>query len=71
MLKRAWETAKHVQIWILVGVAVAVAIWIIVVVVRSRARKRAAARASTLSAVPGGRAQPPAQPTRLKRTTEA
>lgn len=66
MLQRAWDTAKEVQIWILVGVAVAVAVWIVIALVRKRARKRTSA---TLSALPGGRTA--GEPTPLKRTTEA
>jgi membrane protein DedA with SNARE-associated domain len=66
MLQRAWDTAKQVQIWILVGVAVALGVWIIIALVRKRARKRTSA---TLSALPGGRTS--VEPTPLKRTTEA
>jgi membrane protein DedA with SNARE-associated domain len=66
MLQKAWDTAKEVQIWILVGVAVALAFWIVIALVRKRARKRISA---TLSALPGGRTA--VEPTPLKRTTEA
>jgi membrane protein DedA with SNARE-associated domain len=66
MLQKAWDTAKEVQIWILVGVAVALAFWIVIALVRKRARKRTSA---TLSALPGGRTA--VEPTPLKRTTEA
>jgi membrane protein DedA with SNARE-associated domain len=68
MLKRAWDTAKEIQIWILVGIGVALLAWVIIAVVRGRARKRAVA-AAPLSALPGGRAATPPEPTRLKQTT--
>src|SRR5947199_3061433 len=70
MLKKAWDQAKEIQIWILVGVVLAILAWVVIAFLRSRGRKRAAAAAS-LSALPGGRAAAPAEPTRLKRTPEA
>jgi membrane protein DedA with SNARE-associated domain len=64
MLNKAWNVAKQVQVGILVAVLGAIALWVIVVLVRKHVRKPAA----TLTSLPGGR---PAEPTPLKRTTEA
>jgi membrane protein DedA with SNARE-associated domain len=66
MLQRAWDTAKQVQIWIIGAALLALVVWIVVALLRKRARKRAM---GTLSALPGGRGA--AEPTQLKRTTEA
>jgi predicted PurR-regulated permease PerM len=65
MLNKAWNVAKEVQLGILIAVVCAISCWVVVVLIRRRMRKPAA----TLTSLPGGRA--PAEPTPLKRTTEA
>ena len=65
MLRKAWEYAKEVQIGIIVVVAAIIALWILVAMLRRKRRQPA------LSALRGGRSDPPPRRMAGKRTNEA